>query len=267
MTTKNTETKKATTTKAKATATKAVAAPKKEKPVATPKKVDYSLLVPLDSSTNPYQKELVAEFKKRTENIKKTMSGIEKSMETIAFSLYWIYIKQAYKSVGCDTLVQYAGKTFGYSKSTCYNFISIIERFAAKDDKGNMLEQLDPSVKGYSISKLSLMVGLTDEQIKTLKPEMSARDIAKYVKSLQDKKMPELPEGNGNGEEKEKVVDSTATDFYDKVLFTCKGFEDYNKKLDKIDETIHKIYEQMPDVSIKFIVERNGKPIEGKWGE
>lgn len=276
MTTKNTETNKTTTTKAKATATKAVAAPKKEKPVATPKKVDFSALVPLGPSTNPYQKELIAEFKKRSDNIKKSIGGIDKSMETIAFNLYWIYLKEAYKSVGCENIVQYAEKNFGYSKSTCYSFISVVEKFAAKDDNGVMLEKFDSSVKGYSISKLSLMTGLTDEQLKSLKPEMSVREIAKYVRSLQGEKICELPEGNSDGEtdgtEEDNVVDSLPASIGTQPLCVFNSLDDYNSKLDRFDDIVHNLFKiygsndgANRDVKIIVTIEHGGvSPLGGK---
>lgn len=264
MTIKNTATK--TTTKTKATGTKPVATPKKEKPKAIPKKE-----VPMPKpSTDVFSKEIVTELQTRTDKIKKSMGGIDKTMQSIAFDFYWIYDKKAYEAAGCDSITAYADKIFGYGKSTCYSFINVVERFAKRDENGNLLEEFDPSVKGYSISKLSLMTGLTDEQLKSLKPEMSVRDIKKFVKSLQGKAVPELPEGNAetDGEtDNEGADDGALNEIFVRTLFTCNGFDEYNAKLDKIDETIHKLYKGMPDVSVKIVVERNGKPIEGKWGE
>lgn len=253
MTTKNTSTKKATTTKTKATGKKPVATPKKE----VPEKVTMS--------TDVFSKEMLTELNKRTKAIKDSIGKIDTSFESIAFNLHWIYSKEAYKAKGADSIAKYAADVFGYEKTTCYALIAVVDRFAKRDEKGNFLEQFDERYKGYSSSKLSLMVGLTDEQIeKALKPEMSVRDIKKYIASLKEKPLPALPDGNGETEK--NVVDTEMVEIYTQRLFTVNGFDDYNKQLDNIDETIHKLYKAMPDVVIRIEIDRK-KPLEGKWGK
>lgn len=251
-----------TTTKAAATGTKPVATPKKEEP----------------KTLDVYGKEMVEELDKRTKAIKSSIGKIDKSFENIAFNLYWIHSKEAFKAKGADSIVKYAADAFGYEKTTCYSLIAIVERFAKRDEKGNFLEEFDPKYKGYSSSKLSLMVGLTDEQISGLKPEMSVRDIKKYVASLKEKPLSALPDGTGEEETEnvtvlepldisevpDKFDDSALFNTYTRDLFTVNGFDDYNKQLDKIDETIHKLYKDMPDVTIRIVIDR-AKPFEGKW--
>lgn len=267
MTTKNTATNTTTTTKAKAIGTKPVATPKKDKPVATPIKEEPEKVT---MSTDVFSKEILTELNKRTKSIKDSINKIDSSFEAIAFNLYWIHAKEAYKAKGADSIAKYASDMFGYEKTTCYSLISIVDRFAKRDENGNYLEEFDPRYKGYSSSKLSLMVGLTDEQIEGLKPEMSVRDIKKYVASLKPKALPPLSDGNGDedngGDDNDNVVDSTAIEIHRQHLFTVNGFDDYNKKLDKIDETIHKLYKEMPDLIIRIEIERN-QPFTGKWGK
>lgn len=208
-------------------------------------------------STDAFSKEILTEFHKRTKAIKNSIGKIDSSFETIAFNLHWINAKQAYKSEGFDSIVKYAESAFGYQKTTCYSLIGVVDRFAKRDEKGVFLESFDDRVKGYSVSKLSLMVNLTDAEIDTLNPGMSVRDIKAFVKSL-----PSLSEGNSDaGEEEteqtsggsgEKVIDVESKEIERQVLITCKGKEDYEVKIDKIDDFICRVFNKHPDAVIEI---------------
>lgn len=275
MTTKNTATKKTTTTKAKATGDNPAAAPKKEESVAILKKAGIEIETPPKDVKIIFSKEIIEESKVRSKKIRDSIGGIDESMETIALNLYWFYSHSAYKSYGFDSLVQFAYWMFGFGKSTCYALISIVERFAKRDEEGNLLEVIDPRYKDYGTSKLSLMVGLTDEQIeKGIKPVMSVREIKKYINSLKEKPIPSLPDGNGE-EEKNTAGEGAGNvsplglsknGFYSRQLFLIYDFDDYNSKLDKIDDVIHKLYKEMPNVKIRIEIDSE-EPIHEKWGD
>lgn len=215
-------------------------------------------------STDVFSKEVLTEFKKRSEVIKDSIGKIDLSLEKIAFNLHWINAKQAYKADGFDTIVKYAQDTFGYQKSTCYSLISVVDRFAKRDDKGVMLEEFDDRVKGFSASKLSLMVNLTDHDIDSLKPTMSANEIRAFVKSLNAKPLPALPEVDANtggmedtpdspevGGTGKDVVDVESKDVTRQVLISCKGRKDYDSKFNKIDEFILRLLNKHPDALIE----------------
>lgn len=157
-----------------------------------------------------YSKEMVTELTKRTKTIKDSIGKIDTSFEKIAFALYWISSNNAYKAKGCDNIVTFAKNEFGYEKTTCYSLLSVVESFAKRED-GKIIECFRDDVKGYSVSKLSLMVGLSEEDIKNLSPTMTVKDIKKYVKSLNGKALPELSEGNADAED-EVVVDEDIID-------------------------------------------------------
>lgn len=219
-----------------------------------------------DMSTDVFSKEVLSELAKRHNAIQKAQNRIDTSFETIAFNLYWIYAKQAFKADGFDCIQDYANGYFGYSKTTCYSLIAVVERFA-KRENGVMLEKLDESVKGYSVSKLSLMVNLTEDQLAALNPGMSVRDIKKFVKSLESKPLPELPEGDGDaGSEDEyvdaedlapdapgtdkPVVDATAREITREVLYTAHGAADY--KMADVYTAIMEAFEKNPDAVIEI---------------
>lgn len=237
----------------------------KEKPKAIPapaKAEEKKEETAVAMSTDAFSKEILTEFQRRTKAIKASIGKIDSSFETIAFNLHWINAKQAFKAEGYPSIVEYAVEYFGYQKSTCYSLISVVDRFAKRDEKGALTEAFDERVKGYSVSKLSLMVNLTDAEIDSLKPTMSVRDIKKFVKGLEGKALPELSEGDGEVSEEEEsgteddgtedsgVVDADAVVISD-VLIKCKGRDDYSKKAEKIDEYIMRVFRQYPDAVIE----------------
>lgn len=165
-----------------------------------------------EAPADVYSKEMVTELNKRTKTIKDSIGKIDTSFEKIAFALYWIYDNNAYKAKGCDNIIAFAKKEFGYQKSTCYSLMNVVEAFAERDEAGKIVEKFREEVKGFSVSKLSLMVGLSSEEIKELSPSITVNEIKKYVKSLEGKELPELSEGNGNSEDTEAEEDIVDVD-------------------------------------------------------
>lgn len=246
--------------KLKATPAPAKAEAKKEKaspaPVRTGDKKEETAVI---MSTDAFSKEILTEYQRRTKAIKSSISRIDSSFESIAFNLHWINTKQAFKAEGYPTIVEYAAEHFGYQKSTCYSLIAVVDRFAKRDEKGALTESLDDRVKGYSVSKLSLMVNLTESEIASLKPTMSVREIKKFVKGLEGKALPELSEGDGeilegeeedSGTEDSNVIDVESTVISD-VLIKCKGKEDFDAKAGKISEYVARVFKQHPDAVIE----------------
>lgn len=211
-----------------------------------------------DTNKDVYSKEMVTELTKRTKTIKDSIGKIDTSFEKIAFALYWISSNKAYRAKGCDNIVTFAKNEFGYEKTTCYSLLSVVESFAKRED-GKIIECFRDDVKGYSVSKLSLMVGLSEEDIKNLSPTMTVKDIKKYVKSLNGKALPELSEGNADAEdeateeavENDDIVDVEAVELEHNTLIKCDGREDYEKKIDTIDEYILRVFKNNPDAVIE----------------
>lgn len=210
-------------------------------------------------STDAFSKEVLTELQRRSKAIKDSIGKIDSSFETIAFNLHWIYTKQAFKAEGYPNIESYCSEVFGYEKSTCYSLIGIVDRFARRDEKGALMEAFDERVKGYSVSKLSLMCNLIDAEIDSLKPSMSVRDIKKFVKGLMGKALPELSEGGGALEEEDGddsgTEDSVVIDVDGKVVFDvlikCKGKDDFEKKAGKINEYVARVFKQHPDAVIE----------------
>lgn len=221
--------------------------------------VDKNKEVAVTMSTDAFSKEVLTELQRRSKAIKDSIGKIDSSFETIAFNLHWIYTKQAFKAEGYSNIESYCSDAFGYEKSTCYSLIGVVDRFAKRDEKGALMETFDERVKGYGVSKLSLMRNLTDAEIDSLKPSMSVRDIKKFVKGLMGKALPEFSEGGGALEEEDGddsgTEDSVVIDVDGKVvsdvLIKCKGKDDFEKKAGKINEYVARVFKQHPDAVIE----------------
>lgn len=224
-----------------------------------------------------FNKETLDEFAKREKSIKNNESKIDKAFEKIAFDIYWINAKKAYVAGGYDTIVKYTDSKFGYGKTTCYSLISIVDRFAKRDENGVYLEEFDPIVKGYSVSKLSLMTVLTNEQITAkLKPSMSVRDIKAAVKVINESALTDQSEDTGtkpdSGEDTGKdtagttgksVIDSTAHEVITNTIISYKGAEDYKKNVDyeRINSLIARVINAHPEavINISYTLPESGK--------
>lgn len=245
---------------AESAAKKAVVKEKPRTPPAPAKAEEKKEETAVTMSTDAFSKEILTEFQRRTKAIKSSIGKIDSNFESIAFNLHWINAKQAFKAEGYPTIVEYAAEHFGYQKSTCYSLIAVVDRFAERDEKGALKESFEKRVKDFSVSKLSLMVNLTDAEIDKLKPTMSVRDIKKFVKGLEGKALPELSEGDGespedidaedNDTEDSNVIDAKAVVISD-VLIKCKGKDDFDKKADRINEYVQRVFKQHPDAVIE----------------
>ncbi len=171
-----------------------------------------------------YSREMLKELEKRVKAVKTALSGIDKNFEKVAFNLYWIYANKMYKAMGCESIIDYAEKAFDFGKTTTYSFISVVERFAADLEDNYSPGSIDEKYRGFSVSKLSLLVKLTDDEISSLGilPIMSVREIKRLVKDYENRPSYEESScieekdigrdtgqaGNGTGQTEKKHTDS-----------------------------------------------------------
>lgn len=145
-----------------------------------------------------YSADILEECEKRCTAIRTAINSIEKNFKKIAFNLYWIYSSKVYRSYGFLSITDYAASTFGFSKSSTYNYLMLVERFGniPEAEKVQGTDILATEVKSfrreyesYSSSQLIEMVTLSDEEIeKTILPSMSVRDIRKMAKAVSRQK-------------------------------------------------------------------------------
>ena len=156
-----------------------------------------------------YSGEMLKELEKRVKAVKTALAGIDKNFEKAAFNLYWIYANKMYKSMGHESIIDYAEKAFDFGKTTTYSFISVVERFAAHLEDGSVADCIDKKYKGLSISKLSLLVKLNYDEISNLGilPTTSVREIKRLVKEYENSL---LQKESSCIEEKDTAAEQTA---------------------------------------------------------
>lgn len=183
-------------------------------------------------------KEKVMAYKKDIALIKKELDKVESSTLNIALAIHRIYSTKSYELVDYKNICELAKDMFGFSKSTCYNFINIVEKFGIES---NGVWHIDEQYKGFTYSQLLALIDVEEQKIGLFSSDMSVRDIKAKVKEIgcDDSKRLENDE-NGeqtvlSGDGSEVIIPSKETR---NVLISCKGKEDYDKKIDDIDRLI-----------------------------
>lgn len=230
-----------TLAKAKTTRKKAVAAPMNP-PTAPAVEDTNKAEVEAKKAQEAKDIETLKEAKKRNASISKLLCNVQSSFTRIAFDLYWMYSTSAFSLLGYKNIYDCAAKEHGIARGTCSDFIHIVERFARRDDAGNVLEEIRPELKDYQSSKLIALLGVTDTQLTEFSVDMSVRDIKKKVKELhgeaQDEAQDETAESDtSNGKE---IIDTTAQEVNSQTLVTFHNMEEYNKYLDGLNDLIEK---------------------------
>ena len=264
-TVKNTETENKETKATKAKETKPKATTKKEKAetVQTSELPEQStaettaVTVP-EQTTDVYSADFVKEAAKKKNQIKIEYGKVESSYLKIAFSIHWLHDNSGYKPLGYGSIYDLAKEEFNIARGTTCNFINIVGRFGERDELGNFTGKLAEKYEPFSSSKLSLMLDLTDEEIEQFTPDMSVREMKKKIKLLIDdsEKTTERLSSSGNGgfsqsfdgNEKEEEIEIVR-----QALITCNGLEDYQKKIDNIDECIMSAFKAHPDCKIEIV--------------
>ena len=127
-------------------------------------------------------KRMKQEFTERTNVIKQEMRNIQNSFLVIGFQLHWIKNNNMYRVLDYKNIMDYAEKEFGIKKSTCCNFINIIETYAERDGNGEVIESIAECYRNFSSSQLLAMIGMPEEMQQQVTPDMSVRAITRLRK-------------------------------------------------------------------------------------
>lgn len=117
------------------------------------------------------------EFQKRSQVIKEQMRDIQNAFLTIGFQLHWIRENNMFRVLDYKNVYDYAEKEYGIKKTTCCNLISIIENYAERNEKGEVIESIADCYRNYSASQLVAMLGMPEEMKQQVTPDMSVRAI------------------------------------------------------------------------------------------
>lgn len=148
-----------------------------EEPTAGPPSVECKAQV-VDSPL----KMMKLEFDKRTNVIKQEMRNIQDSFLVIGFQLHWIKTNNMYRVLNYKNIMDYAEKEFGIKKTTCCNFINIIDTYAERDEHGEVIESIAECYRNFSSSQLIAMLGMPEEMQQQVTPDMTVREINRLRK-------------------------------------------------------------------------------------
>ena len=123
--------------------------------------------------------------------IKDESLKLQKSFVKIGWYLKHIQDNELYLEDGYANINECAADQFGYSQSTVSRFIGICEKFS----KDHNSPELDEKYEGFDRSQMMEMLPMSPEQLETVTPDMT-------VKQIRDLK----------GSKKEKTADSRKAD-------------------------------------------------------
>lgn len=144
--------------------------------------------VPIPAPVAPTQvidsplKRMKQEFSERSQIIREQMRNIQNAFITIGFQLHWIRENNMFRVLNYKNVYEYAEKEYGLKKTTCCNFISIIENYAERDGNGEVIESIADCYRNYSASQLVAMLGMNEDMRQQVTPDMSVRAINRLRK-------------------------------------------------------------------------------------
>lgn len=127
-------------------------------------------------------KRMKQEFSERSQIIREQMRNIQNAFITIGFQLHWIRENNMFRVLNYKNVYEYAEKEYGLKKTTCCNFISIIENYAERDANGEVIESIADCYRNYSASQLVAMLGMNEDMRQQVTPDMSVRAINRLRK-------------------------------------------------------------------------------------
>lgn len=127
-------------------------------------------------------KRMKQEFSERSQIIREQMRNIQNAFITIGFQLHWIRENNMFRVLNYKNVYEYAEKEYGLKKTTCCNFISIIENYAERDGNGEVIESIADCYRNYSASQLVAMLGMNEDMRQQVTPDMSVRAINRLRK-------------------------------------------------------------------------------------
>ena len=119
-----------------------------------------------------------------TKKINETMDKVKNDFMYIGFLLWEVNHFKYYESKGYCSVVEYAEKELGFKQASTYNFISICEKFSEKRESGYPTMKLDSKFKDYNFTQLVEIKSLKIDQLDSITPDMSKKQIREKKKEL-----------------------------------------------------------------------------------
>lgn len=151
------------------------------------------------------------EFKRLDNIVYESMGSISKFGYAVAFAIHTIYTKKLYRVDGYKNVYSYALERYGLSRTTCNDFINMVERFGKiSGNEKECITEIRPEYELYGNSQLLAMKGYNDSEIKDAKinPSMSVREIKKALKG---EKPDDKNKGDKPDDKKESKLDGKSS--------------------------------------------------------
>lgn len=191
------------------------------------------------------------EVKARGVAIKNELNKVDSAFERIAFNLYWFYKNKAFEAVGYKNIYDMASKEFGVARGTTSNFINVVERFAERDENGNIIERISENYKVFKSSQLIAMLGKSDEELKEIEPDMSVREIKKTLKGESDTDTADTD--NADTDNAVDKTEETTPEINRQMLVKFNNMEEYNHYLDGMNDLIEKALRKNKIVEVSIV--------------
>lgn len=199
-------------------------------------------------------------------NIEKGFVKASDAYVTISCALWEIYHNEYYRIDGYKTIVDFAQDKYDFRKSTTHNYIKVMEKFGEiVDGKAKGLKE---QFKPFKCSQLIYMLTFTPEQLESVKPEWSVRDIIEFGKmplqveeqNIDDSEADEdTSDGDSSGSEDFAGEFLTPPEIETGRTFLAE-FKDLSE-MDKIQDSILSAYENMrndpnfKNKNVRFVLE------------
>lgn len=120
--------------------------------------------------------------------IKNDLECIASNFVKLGFHLWEVQQYEYYKEDNYESVHEFAEEEFGIKKSTCYNYIALMQKFS-RDGHSCFL---DDKFEKYNYSQLVEMLSIDSSLYKSIKPDYSIkqiREIKKYGKLVDETEM------------------------------------------------------------------------------
>lgn len=128
----------------------------------------------------------------KTAKIKQLENGVKANLYGIAAILSDVDKNGYYKDDGFKSVVEYAGKVFGYKKTMIYNMLQVAENYIASGENKTIFASGD---KDFSMGQVQELLALPPAKSKELvksgkiTPEMTSKEIRQVVKENKPQKV------------------------------------------------------------------------------
>lgn len=184
---------------------------------------------------------LSREFNRRSGIIEKNLASIENSFLTIAFNLHWIKRNNMHKQAGYKNIYEYAECVHGIGRTSCSNLICIVENFAERDEKGEVVEKIAECYRKFKQSQLVAMMGLSPDQIAKIDENTSVREISR-MKQEKEVVQDDGSDGDDGNDGGEKDPGKVKVSVERETLASFRNFNEYMSNLEESEKAMEKAF-------------------------